>query len=163
MATTSPLPGAIIAPPRQPEQTAIQVARRRALSAVSPEESDVPATLAVAASSLAAAWCLGSLFSSNGLLGLLDYRLVRVLLYSAPFLFGTIVACGYTSRSRAARFLASVATVNLAVTAFAWRFDLAGPLTLVLKYASGVAFLAGATLWGLRALRRHLLKGSTTP
>lgn len=159
MATSSPHPGsrAVTTLPLAEHRLTTRFGSWLA-ARVGHEESDLPARAAVAASCLAAAWCLGDLYSATGFLGLFSYRVVRVLLYGAPFLFGSIIAAGFWSRSRAARFLAITATASVAITAFVYQLDPPGSVTLALKVGSGIALLGGALVWFVRAVSRRLLR-----
>lgn len=158
MASISPLPGLISTPAVRPSVIQPRPTVRSWLARfIAPEASDVPATIAVAASCLAAAWSLGDLLWDAGFLGLFPYRIIGVLLYGAPFLYGCIIAGGFTSRSRTAQYLGIVATTAIAATSLAFLLGWTGLVAGAGRIGGGVALLAGIVVWGLRGLRRLTL------
>src|SRR5512138_3309256 len=112
MPTTSPLPGLIQAPPRAPSpHPAARGSLRLWLQrSIALESADTPGRIAIVASILAATFALGDLALGTGLLALFPYRLARLLLYGASLLSGSIIAAGFLSQARSARFTAILTT-----------------------------------------------------
>lgn len=159
MSAVSPVPGLIPSPAHPAERRAEpSLVHRWGTRLLAHEDSDLPGRIAIGASLLAAAFSLGDLVLGSGFLGLFPYQLTRSLLYVATLLSGCIIAGGFLSLSRTARYTAIVATTTIAAYALAIQLGLPGAALAAIKTGYGVALLGGAVVWGLRALRRWITR-----
>lgn len=158
MSSVSPLPGIIRSPASHTLDRAAEPTRLRRWAAglLAHEDSDLPGRIAIGASFLAAAYSLGDLVSESSLLAAFPYQLTRALLFGVTLLSGCIIAGGFLSVSRTARYTAIVATTTIAAYSLAIQLGFSGEALGMLKAAYGVALLGGVVVWALRGLRRWI-------
>jgi hypothetical protein len=160
MSAVSPLPGLIRSPARNTvdRKAGPPLIHRWATQLLPHEDSDFPGRIAISASFLAAAFSLGDLVLGSGFLGVFPYQVTRSLLYAATLLSGCIIAGGFPSRSRTARYTAVVATTTIAAYSLAIQLGLPGGALAAIKVGYGVALLGGTVVWGLGAVRRWMTR-----
>lgn len=162
MTTTSPLPGIIQASsrdltPRSPQAPG-PLARWLARSVVF-EINDTAGWIAIATSAIAATLSLGPLFFGAGLFGLFPYQYARVVIYAASFLSGGIIAAGFLSQARTARFAAVLTTTMIATFALADLLQIPGWAAYSIKVAYGIGLIGAVAVAALRAVRARLTSG----
>lgn len=162
MSAVSPLPGLIRSPTHHPveRKTTPSLLHRWVARLLADENSDLPGRIAIGAAFLAAAFRLEDLVLGSGFLGAFPYRLTRSLLYGATLLSGCIIAGGFLSQSRTARYTAIVATSTIAAYSLAIQLGLSGGALAAIKMGCGAALLGGTVVWGLRTLRRWLTRNT---
>ena len=142
-------------PPHGVSSASLVPVAHRFLQLVGSEESDTPARIAMGASALASVFSLGNYLIGPNFLGVFPYLVTRSLLYGSTLLAGTIIASGFLSRAKSARFAAVVATSSIVAFYLGRQVGMTAPLYHTLSVTYGVALIGGMVTWCLRSLRRR--------
>lgn len=162
MSTTSPLPGLLRAPKATPARAGSPVPPPQSWisRAVALEPFDTPGRIAIAASTLAAAFALGDIVFNTGFIGIFHYKFARLILYGGSLLSGIIMAAGFMSSARTARFTAVLATSTIAAYALAVQLQLPDAVFPAIRLVYGIGLLGAAAIAAFRAWGRRLTRGS---